>query len=95
MIGVRSDWGVSIRREQAGIETRIREIYETRIRYGYRCVHVLLRREGRKINTKRTHMIYNEVGLEPRNKTPRHRVKAKVREDRCAASRVNAVWAMD
>jgi len=112
--GVRSDWGVSIRRawrvlemdtstyhyksrrrEQAGIEARIREICEPRVRYGYRRVHVLLRREGWEINMKRTHRIYNKLGLQLRNKTPKRRVKAKLREDRCAASRVNDVWAMD
>ena len=43
----------SRRREQAGIEARIREICETRVRYGYRRVHVLLRREGWEINMKR------------------------------------------
>ncbi|GGZ17497.1 hypothetical protein GCM10011614_35000 [Novosphingobium colocasiae] len=42
---------------------------------------------------KRTHRIYNELGLQLRNKTPKRRVKAKLREDRCAASRVNDVWA--
>ena len=112
--GVRSDWGVSIRRacrvlemdtsmyhykshrrEQTGIEARIREILETRVRYGYRRVHVLLRREGWEINMKRTHRIYNEFGLQLRNKTPKRRVKAKLREDRCGASRVNDVWVMD
>lgn len=112
--GIRSDWGVLIRRacrvlemdtstyhyksrrrEQAGIEARIREICETRVRYGYRRVHVLLRREGWEINMKRTHRIYNELGLKLRNKTPKRRVKAKLREDCCAASRVNDVWAMD
>lgn len=45
------------RREQADIEARIREICETRVRYGYRRVHVLLRREGWEINMKRTHRI--------------------------------------
>jgi hypothetical protein len=30
----------------------IREICETRVHYGYRRVHVLLRREGRIINAK-------------------------------------------
>jgi transposase InsO family protein len=65
----------SRRREQAGIETRIREICETRVRYGYRRVHVLLRREGWEINMKRTHRIYNELGLQLRNKTPKRRVK--------------------
>jgi hypothetical protein len=43
----------SRRREQAGIEARIREICETRVRYGYRRVHVLLRREGWEINMKK------------------------------------------
>ena len=31
---------------QANLERRIREICNTRVRYGYRRVHVLLRREG-------------------------------------------------
>lgn len=43
---------------------------------------------------KRTHRLYNELGLQLRNKTPKRRVKAKLREDRCAASRVNDIWAM-
>jgi putative transposase len=38
---------------------------------------------------KRTHRIYNELGLQLRNKMPKRMVKAKVQEDRCAASRVN------
>ena len=36
----------SRRTGQAGLELRIREICETRVRYGYRRIHVLLRREG-------------------------------------------------
>ena len=40
----------SRRHEQAGLEARIKEICQTRVRYGYRRVHVLLRREaGRSI----------------------------------------------
>src|SRR3546814_17867494 len=63
----------SRRREQAGIEARIREICETRARYGYRRVHVLLRHEGWEIKMKLTHRIYNELGLQLRNKTPKRR----------------------
>lgn len=85
----------SRRREQAGIEARIRGICETRARYGYRRVHVLLRHEGWEIKMKLTHRIYNELGLQLRNKTPKRRVKAKLREDHCAASRENGVWGMD
>ena len=85
----------SRRRGQAALEKRIKEIGETRVRYGYRRVHVVLRREGWMINIKRTYRLYNELGLQLRNKTPKRRVKAKLREDRCPASRPNETWAMD
>ena len=85
----------SRRPEQAALEQRIREICQTRVRYGYRRVHVMLRREGWMINQKKTRRIYNEMGLQLRKKTPKRRVKAKLRDDRRAASRPNDVWAMD
>jgi putative transposase len=66
-----------------------------RLRYGYRRVHVLLRREGWEVNLKKTHRIYNALGLQLRNKTPKRRVKAKLRDDRRAASTSNEIWAMD
>jgi putative transposase len=34
------------RAERAGLRKRIKEIAETRVRYGYRRIHVLLRREA-------------------------------------------------
>jgi len=65
------------------------------VRFGYRRVHVLLRREGWCINQKKTRRIYRELGLQLRNKTPKRRVKAKLREDRRIATRPNETWAMD
>ena len=59
-----------------------------------RRVHVLLRREGWKINIKKTRRIYNELGLQLRNKHPKRRVKAKLREDRREAVGPNDVWAI-
>lgn len=85
----------SRRRGQADLELRIKDIYQTRIRFGYRRVHVLLRREGWMVNHKRTRRIYRELGLQLRNKTPKRRVKAKLREDRQVATRPNETWAMD
>ncbi len=85
----------SRRTDQAAVEMRIKEICETRVRYGYRRVHVLLRREGWTINIKKTRRIYNELGLQLRNKSPKRRVKAKLREDREEAIGPNDVWAMD
>ncbi len=76
------------------VERRIKEICETRVRYGYRRVHVLLRREGWEINMKKTRRIYNEVGLQLRNKHPKRREKAKLRADRQNAVGPNDVWAM-
>ncbi len=47
------------------------------------------------INVKRTYRLYSELGLQLRNKTPKRRVKAKLREDRCPATTPNETWAMD
>ena len=48
----------SRRRDQAGIEARIRDICATRVRYGYRRFHVLLKRASWDVNVKRTYGIY-------------------------------------
>ncbi len=53
----------SRRHDQAGIEARIKDICATRVRYGYRRVHVMLRREGWSVNTKKVCRIYKELGL--------------------------------
>jgi putative transposase len=65
------------------------------VRYGYRRVHVLLRREGWRIYQKKTLRIYRGLRLQLRNKTPKRRVKAKLRDDRRPATRSNETWAMD
>ena len=51
------------RRSQARLIKRIKEIAETRVRYGYRRIHVLLRREGFAVNAKRVYRLYKELGL--------------------------------
>lgn len=81
--------------DQAELKNRIKEIAETRVRYGYRRIHVLLRREGWEVNAKRIYRHYKEMGLQLRNKTPKRRVKAKLREDRSEATMTNETWAMD
>jgi putative transposase len=55
----------------------------------------MLRREGWHVNVKKVYRIYNELGLQLRNKTPKRRVKAKLRDDRRLATRPNETWAMD
>ena len=85
----------SKRPDQALLRKRIREIAETRVRFGYRRITVLLRRDGWLVNGKRVARLYREMGLQLRNKTPKRRVKAKLRDDRTAPTRANDVWAMD
>jgi putative transposase len=85
----------SRRSGQAALETRIKEICHARVRYGYRRVHVLLRREGWRHGQNKTRRIYRELGLQLRNKAPKRRVKAKLRDDRRPATRANEIWAMD
>ena len=85
----------SKRAGQAPLIKRIKEIVETRVRYGYRRIHVLLRREGWMVNHRRVRRLYAEEGLQLRNKSPKQWVKAKLREDRRAATSPNEVWAMD
>jgi len=70
-------------RPTSNLKLRIKEICETRVRYGYRRVHVLLRRDGWAVNPKRIYRLY------------KRRVKAKLREDRQPAIQINEVWAMD
>jgi putative transposase len=47
------------------------------------------------VDPKRIYRLYKEMGLQLRNKVPKRRVKAKLRDDRTAATMTNQVWAMD
>ena len=76
------------------MKKRIKNIRETHVRYSYRRVYYILRRDGWVVNMKKVYRLYRELGLQLRNKTPKWRVKAKLREDRAPAIRANDVWAM-
>ena len=56
-------------RYQTPIRMRLRELAATRVRYGYRRLHVLLCREGWMVNHKRIWRLYKEEGLEVRTRT--------------------------
>ena len=70
------------RREDKTLRKRIKEIAETRIRYGHERIHTLLRREGWKDNHKRTYRVYKEEGLNLRSKRPRRNKAAAHRMER-------------
>ncbi|TAU35301.1 IS3 family transposase [Rhizobium leguminosarum] len=85
----------SRRGEQAELKLKIKDICQTRVRYGYRRVHILIKREGWAVNPKRIYRLYKEMDLQLRNKVPKRRVKAKLRADRTEPTHSNHVWAMD
>jgi putative transposase len=49
--------------DQTALKLRLRDLAATRVRYGYRRLHVLLRREGWRVNHKRVDRLYREEGL--------------------------------
>jgi len=55
---------------------------QVRVSYGYRRITVLLRREGWRVNAKRTYRLYREEGLGVRRKRPKRRRNAMARQVR-------------
>ena len=74
---------------------RLKELAATRIHYGHRRLHILLRREGWDVNAKRIHRIYREEPLSLPTKTPKRRVSCRTRVDRPDTNHINDFWAMD
>jgi putative transposase len=84
----------SRRDPQSELRVRLRDLASTRIRYGYRRLTVLLRREGWPVNTKRVYRLYREEGLELRMKKRAKRA-AQVRIRLAEAHYPNQRWSMD
>jgi putative transposase len=74
---------------------RINDIVHTRVHYGYRRVHVLLRREGWRGNHKRVYWLYREQGLSLRHQRPKRYKTARLRQPKRLASAINEIWSMD
>lgn len=85
----------SRRRDETALKMRIKEITDTRVHYGYRRVHVMLRREGRQDNVKRVYRLYRQEGLSLQLKQPLRNKAAKLRQPRQIAFAINEVWSMD
>ena len=79
---------------QHALRIRLRDLAASRVRYGYRRLHVLLRREGWIINLKRVRRLYNLEGLSLRLKKPKKRVSA-LRIVPPPAQQPNERWSMD
>lgn len=75
-----------VKRDESVLKMWIEEITETRVYYGYRRVHFMLRREGHSDNVKRAYRLYREEGLSLRLKRPRRKKAAKLRQRQATGS---------
>jgi len=85
----------SAERDSAALAMRIKEIAQTRVHYGYRRVHVMLKREGFKDNHKRVYRLYRDLGLSLRHKRPKRNKAAQLRQPKALAQHINQIWSMD
>lgn len=79
---------------KTALRHRMRELAQVRIRYGYRRLHVLLRREGWTLGKDQAYL-YTEESLQLRSKRPHRRKMAVARRERYVPKRPNQAWSMD
>ena len=80
-------------REDGHLRTRLRELAETRRRFGYRRLQVLLLREGWQVNHKRIYRLYVEEKLGLKRK--RGRKRSGMRQPLLVPTGANQVWSID
>jgi putative transposase len=84
----------SRRDPQTALKLRLRELAATRVRFGYRRLTVMLRREGWAVNPKRIYRLYTADGLAVRTKV-RKKIARRARVPVQGATRPNEKWSMD
>jgi len=81
------------RRSDEGLRLRLVGLAREKPRFGYRRLHVLLRRSGEDVNHKRVHRVYREAGLSIRRKKRKHCERSGQPLAACTAA--NQEWALD
>lgn len=84
----------SNRKPRALLRIRLKDLAATHIRYGYRRLYVLLRREGWMVNHKLVYRLYHEEGLYLRTRK-RKKKAVPLRLVRPHATEANQYWSMD
>lgn len=84
----------SVRPGDDELLARLTALAAQKRRYGYRRLHVLLRREGWQLNCKRTYRVYHAAGLMVRRRK-RKRIADSERPIKVPATRPNQSWSMD
>jgi putative transposase len=85
----------SIKDPKLALRGRIRELAQVRVRYGYRRIHILLRREGWNIGQEQAYRVYCEESLQLRSKRPKRRKMVVGRRETYVPKRPNQAWSMD
>lgn len=82
------------RPDDCELRRALREAAETYRRFGYRRLHVILRRDGYVLNRKRTQRLYREEGLSVRRRRSRKRAIG-TRAPLMTEALANARWSVD
>ena len=85
---------VSRKKNDNVLRSNLIDIAKQRKRFGYRRVHVMLKRKGFDVNHKKVYRIYKEENLSVR-RTKRKRLKSGQRENILTPIFPNEQWAMD
>jgi putative transposase len=83
------------RRPELQLRIALRRHAQTRRRWGYRRLEILLRRDGFEDNIKRIHRLYRAEGLQVRNRRRRKQRLQRGAERPQAAAAVNQRWSLD
>lgn len=77
-----------------GLRSKIISIAHERKRFGYRRIHIMLKREGLKVNHKKVYRLYRETGLKVRRRSGRKRALGS-RSTAEILGRANQRWSLD
>jgi transposase InsO family protein len=84
----------SVKPDDAPVRRRLHDLARDRPAFGVKRLHVLLRRDGRRINVKKVRRLYQEEGLQLKPRKRRRRA-ATLRQPRAPVGAPNERWAMD
>ena len=84
----------SKRSADAELRTRMKELASGRRRFGYRRLHILLKREGWEVNWKKLYRLYREEGLTVRKRGGRKRAVG-TRTPMAIPQGPNQRWSLD
>lgn len=85
---------MSKRPADTDLRNRLKELSSERRRFGYRRLHILLKREGWRVNWKKLYRIYREEGLTVRKRGGRKRAVG-TRTPMAVPQEPNQRWSLD